>query len=391
MKNFKLSKEGLLLFFMIFFALKIGCISYVSSALNLLWYIGAILVCFYAVANILYNHRFNKFDFTIFLFYMFLLFTTTLNKGDLLGYVKELVSFMTTYYVIKYGLEKNATKFINIFSTYLLLLLIINTFSSIIFYPNAMFRDNNNPIFFMGGDNTSVRLYIISILFCFMNKYITLKKMTVPTVPLLNLLTFSIVRDLGGGKVCFIILLLCILYLIYGANIPIKTIKKIIVVNVVLFFLLVIVNKIGLFKFIIVDVLHRNLSLTDRTVIWDITIKKIINSPIIGYGMINGLSFQAMLPYITGINAHNTYLMILFNGGIILFIIFVISMLIGQAKFDSIKHDRWIYMIPFTLLTLMIRAQIEGWDVIWLFILLFLCYSYDKIEQLGRKEIDKIK
>ena len=58
-------------------------------------------------------------------------------------------------------------------------------------------------------------------------------------------------------------------------------------------------------------------------------------------------------------------------------------MFIGQVKFDSIKHDRWIYMIPFTLLTLMIRAQIEGWDVIWLFILVFLCYSYSKIEQLG--------
>lgn len=383
MKNLKFSREGLFLFFMIFFALKIGCISYVSSALNLLWYIGAILVCFYALANILHNNRFNKLDFTIFLFYIFLLFTTTLNKGDLSSYVKELISFMTTYYVIKYGLEKNAKKFINIFSNYLLVLLIINTLSSIVFYPNAMFRDNNNPIFFMGGDNTSVRLYIISILFCFMNKYIKLKKITIPIVSLLNLFIFSIVRDLGGGKTCCIIMLLCILYLIYGTNIPRKIIKKIIEANILLFCLLVIVNKMSLFKFIIVDILHRNLSLTDRTVIWNITIEKIMSSLVIGYGMIDGLSFQAMLPYITGINAHNTYLMILFNGGIILFIMFAICVLMGQMKFDSIKHDRWIYMIPFTLLTLMIRAQIEGWDVIWIFILVFLCYSYSKIEQLG--------
>lgn len=383
MKNLKFSREGLFLFFMIFFAVKIGCISYVSSALNLLWYIGAILVCIYALVNILHNNMFNKLDFTIFLFYIFLLFTTILNKGDLSSYVKELISFMTTYYVIKYGLEKSPKKFINIFSNYLLFLLIINTLSSIIFYPNAMFRDNNNPIFFMGGDNTSVRLYIISILFCFMNKYIKLNKMTIPIVSLLNLFIFSMVRDLGGGKICCIIMLLCILYLIYGANIPRKIIKKFIVANVVLFCLLVILNKMNLFKFIIVDILHRNLSLTDRTIIWNITIEKIKSSPVIGYGMIDGLSFQAMLPYITGINAHNTYLMILFNGGIILFIIFVICMFIGQVKFDSIKHDRWIYMIPFTLLTLMIRAQIEGWDVIWLFILVFLCYSYSKIEQLG--------
>ena len=212
-----------------------------------------------------------------------------------------------------------------------------------------------------------------------------------PVVSLLNLFVFSMIRDLGGGKICFIILLLCTGYLIYGVNIPRKIMRKIIMLNVLLFFILVIVNKMSLFKFIIVDILHRNLSLTDRTIIWDITIKKIMSKPVMGYGMIDGLAFQSMLPYIIGVNAHNTYLMILFDGGIVLFAIFIISMIIVQMKFDSVKHDRWIYMIPLTLLTIMIRAQIEGWDVVWLFILLFLCYSYNKIEQLGKEEIDEIK
>lgn len=391
MKNIKISKESIVLFFMTFFALKIGCISYVSSVLNLFWYIGAVIVFLYAFSYILYSRKFNKLDFTMMIFYIFLLVSTLLNHGDLVSYVKELISFLTTYFVIKFGLEKSPKKFINIFSTYLSLLLVLNTLSTIIFYPDAMFRDNNNPIFFMGGDNTSVRLYIVAVLFSFMKKYIKNKKMVMPVASLLNLFVFSMVRDLGGGKICFIILLLCIGYLIYGANIPGKIMKKIIMVNALLFFILVIVNKMSLFKFIIVDILHRNLSLTDRTIIWDITIKKIMSKPVMGYGMIDGLTFQRMLPYIIGVNAHNTYLMILFDGGIVLFVIFIISMIVGQMKFDSVKHDRWIYMIPLTLLTLMIRAQIEGWDVIWLFILLFLCYSYDKIEQLGKKEIDEIK
>lgn len=384
MKNFKISKESILLFLMIFFALKIGCISYISSTLNLLWYTGAVFTFLYAFINIVYNHKFNKLDLITFLFYLFLLIPTLLNEGDLDNYIKEFIQFITLYYVMKFGLEKNPKKFINIYTMYITFLVIINTLSAIIFYPNSMFRDNNNPIFFMGGDNTSVRLYIISILFCFMNKYIKHKRMTIPVIPLLNLFIFAIVRDLGGGKICFAILLLSILYLIYGANIPKKIVKNVILINIILFFILVISNKISLFKFIIVDVLHRNLSLTDRTVIWNITIEKIMNKPIMGYGMIDGLTFQGMLPYITGINAHNTYLMILFDGGIILFGIFIISMFMGQKKFDSIKHNRWIYILPFTLLTIMIRAQIEGWDVTWLFILILLCYSYDKIEHLGK-------
>lgn len=387
----KISKESIVLFFMTFFALKVGCISYVSNILNLLWYIGAVIVFLYDFSYILYNRKFNKLDFTMIIFYIFLLVSTLLNHGDLVCYVKELISFLTTYFVIKFGLEKSPKKFINIFSTYLSLLLVLNTLSTIIFYPDAMFRDNNNPIFFMGGDNTSVRLYIIAVLFSFMKKYIKNKKMVMPVVSLLNLFVFSMIRDLGGGKICFIILLLCTGYLIYGVNIPRKIMRKIIIVNVLLFFILVIVNKMSLFKFIIVDILHRNLSLTDRTIIWDITIKKIMSKPVMGYGMIDGLAFQSMLPYIIGVNAHNTYLMILFDGGIVLFAIFIISMIIVQMKFDSVKHDRWIYMIPLTLLTIMIRAQIEGWDVVWLFILLFLCYSYNKIEQLGKEEIDEIK
>lgn len=387
----KISKESIVLFFMTFFALKVGCISYVSNILNLLWYIGAVIVFLYDFSYILYNRKFNKLDFTMIIFYIFLLVSTLLNHGDLVCYVKELISFLTTYFVIKFGLEKSPKKFINIFSTYLSLLLVLNTLSTIIFYPDAMFRDNNNPIFFMGGDNTSVRLYIIAVLFSFMKKYIKNKKMVMPVVSLLNLFVFSMIRDLGGGKICFIILLLCTGYLIYGVNIPRKIMRKIIMLNVLLFFILVIVNKMSLFKFIIVDILHRNLSLTDRTIIWDITIKKIMSKPVMGYGMIDGLAFQSMLPYIIGVNAHNTYLMILFDGGIVLFAIFIISMIIVQMKFDSVKHDRWIYMIPLTLLTIMIRAQIEGWDVVWLFILLFLCYSYNKIEQLGKEEIDEIK
>lgn len=387
----KISKESIVLFFMTFFALKVGCISYVSNILNLLWYIGAVIVFLYDFSYILYNRKFNKLDFTMIIFYIFLLVSTLLNHGDLVCYVKELISFLTTYFVIKFGLEKSPKKFINIFSTYLSLLLVLNTLSTIVFYPDAMFRDNNNPIFFMGGDNTSVRLYIIAVLFSFMKKYIKNKKMVMPVVSLLNLFVFSMIRDLGGGKICFIILLLCTGYLIYGVNIPRKIMRKIIMVNVLLFFILVIVNKMSLFKFIIVDILHRNLSLTDRTIIWDITIKKIMSKPVMGYGMIDGLAFQSMLPYIIGVNAHNTYLMILFDGGIVLFAIFIISMIIVQMKFDSVKHDRWIYMIPLTLLTIMIRAQIEGWDVVWLFILLFLCYSYNKIEQLGKEEIDEIK
>lgn len=385
MKFSKISREKFKYFLLIFFSLKIGCLSYVSSTINLVWFCISILTFIYTFSVLIINKKINKFDMIVFLFYFILIFSTLINSGSINDLVKEVISFFSLYYVIRYGIEKNAKDFVNVFSKYIMFLTLTNTLSTIIYYPSSMFRDNNNPIFFCGGDNTAVRLYLIAILFYFMNCKLNKKKIKFPFLPLLNLLVFSIIRDLGGGKVCFMIMFLGILYLMKGTKMPKKVMKNIILVNILLFILLVITNKMEIFKFLIVNVLHRNLSLTDRTVIWDITINKIFNKPIIGYGMIDGLKFQSMLPYITGINAHNTYLMILFDGGIVLFSVFLLIMIFASVKFDKIKHDRWIYIMPITLLALMIRAQIEGWDVMWLIILAMLIYMYLKFENVDNK------
>lgn len=391
MKNINISKETLLLFLMIFFSLKIGCISYVSKFINIPWHIISIFISIYTFLSLKKSNKINILDLMILLFYITILISTIINKVSLTNYIKEIILFSSLYFVLKYGLNKNPKKFIKIYSNYLLFLIVINTIISIIIYPNSMFRDNNNPILFLGGDNTSIRLYITSVIFCFINNYVNKGKIEIPVLSLTTLLIFSVIRDIGGGKICFILLFLCILYLKYFPITYKKPMKLIIIINIVLFLIMVISNKLEIFKFIIVNILHRSLSLTDRTIIWNITIDKIIASPLIGYGMINGLSFQAMLPYITGINAHNTYLMILFEGGIFSFGIFLLILQITAKKFDKINHEKWIYIIPIGMLTLMIRAQIEGWDVIWIFMFCQLIYSYNIIENLVKSQKSPIK
>lgn len=382
MKEYKISKESIVMFFLIIFSLKIGCISYISNILNMGWYITSIIAISYCFFMLIMNKKYNLFDIIALSFYIFLFIITIIKNGSIEDITKELLAFFSLFFVMRVGLESNPKKYIGLMNLVLIIYTSINTLSAIVFYPNAMFVDNMNPIFFMGGDNTSVRLYVVAILFNVLQHYIKKGKLKMPIFSLINLLVFSCIRDLGGGKVCFLILFVCTLYLVYGTKIPKKTIKLIITFNIILFFVLVIANRMDIFKFLIVNVLHRDLSLTDRTIIWKITIEKIISNPVVGHGMIDGMTFQSYLPYLIGINAHNTYLMILFNGGSILFLIFILLFFITSLKFDKIKHDRWIYIIPIALFTLMIRAQIEGWDVIWIILLLELAYSYKKIEEI---------
>lgn len=383
MKN---QKNNLILIILIFFSLKIGCISYFSSVLNSIWYIFQVFSILISLYFLIIKSKINKFDLIVILFYLVLLMTTLINKVNIYNYVKEVISFFSLYFVMKFGLEYNSKLYIKNMSRILIVYTIINTITAIVLYPGAMVMDNLNPIFFMGGDNTAVRIYIFAICFEVLSKFIKNRKIVFPYISFINLVLFSYVRDLGGAKVCSIILFFCLIYFMFSKKISQKIMKKIIILNIVLFLLIVIFNKINIFQFLIVNILHRNLTLTDRTVIWKITIEKIIQKPLIGYGMIDGMSFQSMLPYIIGVNAHNTYLMILFNGGIILFLSFIYILIITSKKFDKEKHNKFIYILPLTLLTLMVRAQIEGWDIVWIFLNLQLIYSYDKIETLFEKK-----
>lgn len=383
MNNFKNKKNNLVLIILIFFSLKIGCISYFSSLLNGIWYFFQIFSILFSLCFLVIKSKINKFDFSILLFYLILLVSTLINKADIYNYVKEIISFLSMYFVMKFGIEYNSKIYIKNMSRLLIMYTVINTFTTILLYPGSMFIDNLNPIFFMGGDNTSVRIYILAVCFEVLEKFVKKGKVKFPYISFINMVIFSFVRDLGGGKVCAMVLFICLIYLILNKKITQKIIKKIIILNIGIFLLIVIFNRIDIFQFLIVNILHRNLTLTDRTTIWRITIEKIIQKPFIGYGMIDGMSFQSMLPYIIGVNAHNTYLMILFDGGIILFLTFLYSLVIVEKKFDSVKHNKFIYILPITLLTLMLRAQIEGWDVVWIFLILQLIYSYDKIEILS--------
>ena len=363
----------------IFVAFKPSFVSYFSGSLNAVWYAGQIvgIGCIFCY---LMKKKPNIVDVLVALFYIWLLLTTVIHKGAIPDYGKEVLLFSSLYLTMRYGVEKNPVTFFGCVSALLLFYTLVNTATAIVSYPGSLFRDNQNPIFFLGGDNSSVSLYLACICFCAISKYQRSGKLSLRLIPLVNLLIFSVVRDLGGGKVVFGLTLLGLAFLALAKRPPKKTALLILGINVALFLCLVIFNRIDFLQDIIVNVLNRDTTLTDRTVIWGITIDKIIASPLTGYGMIDGLVFQSMLPYIIGINAHNTYLMMLFDGGVALFGVFAALLVVVASSFDSRAHPTFAYVFAVGLFAQMIRAQIEGWDVQWIFIYLSLMFLLPKIE-----------
>jgi O-antigen ligase len=93
-------------------------------------------------------------------------------------------------------------------------------------------------------------------------------------------------------------------------------------------------GKIFIIRYIVQDLLHRDLDFTARTYIWVESIKQIISSPVLGHGY--GYSFRVPvgLSGFTADHAHNQYLQQFIQGGIIQGILFI---LVIRETIESIK------------------------------------------------------
>jgi hypothetical protein len=109
---------------------------------------------------------------------------------------------------------------------------------------------------------------------------------------------------------------------------------------------------------------------------------KILESLLIGYGVVSGVDFESLLPYIIGVNAHNTFLMIQFIGGAILSATFVALSALASVGYDRSRHAPGIVILPVTLFVMMLHAQVEGGDATYLIYIMLLIFNSGAIESL---------
>lgn len=200
-------------------------------------------------------------------------------------------------------------------------------------------------------------------------------------------MVFSFVRDIGNGKVCSILLLIGFIFFeIIKVPMINKPMKKVILGNYILFFLMVVMNKLNVFSFIIVNLLHRDLTLTTRTTIWKIAMEKIASDPIWGNGYLSGAEFESLLPSIIGVNAHNTILMVAFIGGVALSVVFLMVLFHSTNLYDRLPNIQKLWFLPVVLLAMFLRSQVEGGDAVYLIATATLIASIVKYCPISEQE-----
>lgn len=257
-----------------------------------------------------------------------------------------------------YGTKTDKFNFFSALEFFLTLLLLIN-FITIIKYPTGMYMNDTGYIenWFLGYKNTHILYIIPCLLASFLKSYCLDNKLHSRNYALfiLSFISTMLVNNSTGLIGLAIISLVFIMKNITSIT-KIFNIYNFIIAHIVLFISIIILHAQELFSFLIVDILHKDLTFTGRVFIWEKAIRFIKIKPLLGYG---NISFEYN-KYIY--STHNMILGILHKIGIIGLIIFCILFFVVAKKLYKERNNKICKMISFTLFAYLVMMLTEYYN-----------------------------
>ena len=132
--------------------------------------------------------------------------------------------------------------------------------------------------------------------------------------------------------------------------------KIYLLLSIVAFLAIVVFRMQYLFESFIVNDLHRNITITGRTTIWDKSIALFLQNPIIGIGVED---FSERTARIGLFHAHSTYLNIALEGGIMAIVAYLNIFLKTWARIKRNRSDKSVTILSFGILIYFIISIIE--------------------------------
>ena len=131
----------------------------------------------------------------------------------------------------------------------------------------------------------------------------------------------------------------------------------------------------NLFSSLIVNVFHRDVTLTGRVYIWDYVIGFIQEQPFLGYGIEDRLYRLSKTHFLQSYHAHNQFLEILYKTGIIGSIsIILIAFTSFKELYKYKKHDV-SKILSVTMFVFLVMMLTEAYSYEYFMYLFVLCYN----------------
>lgn len=319
--------------------------------------------------------KYSKIILLISLLQISLLVSTIINKGDLFKLAISSFSIIVTCMLLEIGILTNVKVLIRAIFFLLGFLIFIN-FITIILYPNGMYQTLYKDNYFLGYDNIHITIILPAISIGLLKIKMEQKQFIMTTLILVT--SFISIYLRWSATSVFGVTLFLLFIIFYKLKITKKFgITSYIVINIAIFLLVVILSVQNIFTYLIVDLLHKDLTFTGRTFIWDKALMYIKDSMIWGNGVENpALTFDRLGVF----HAHNFYLDLMYRGGVIALTIFIIILFVSGKKFSKFQGNDLGTIISFTIFDFLVIFQVEAYQYMPLFYgIIIMAYHIDSI------------
>ncbi|WP_028241930.1 O-antigen ligase family protein [Pseudobutyrivibrio ruminis] len=277
--------------------------------------------------------------------------------------------------------------FLKVNTYYFTVLLALNT---LFMGSNGAFINSNGQVSYLIGTKTSITLFQI-VAFLFVHVYYRAKSnkkkndaTLLYMVLIASVVIYNIRQPISTSKICMALWFgMMFLYYIFPKKIGIVLNWLFWVINVVN--VLIIFFKIQYrFEYLLVDVLHEDLTLDNREYIWEIVIANIINRPLFGHSINSNVSFGLSEALAYNRSAHNQILSWIFYFGLIgtIIIFILLALLFYRYKVLDIRG-------VITRMTLTVLATLwisEQWFLFTNFMLITILLNY--LQEYEFKDIE---
>ena len=309
------------------------------------------------------------------LYQISLFFSTVINNGN---YWKLLVSCGTIIsfcMITELAVKKNCGLYFKSILNVYIPLSVLNLFIVLIF-PQGIAREDyyGNIYYLLGSRNGFSPLFIPLLIFSYIYSGMNDKKYTPMTLFFTMIVSVSILITWSATGVAGLAMLLLFILLIYGRKIASLFNSLTLSVIYIAAFLGIIVFRLQyVFSFIIEKLLHKSMTFTGRTDIWDIALRLIKRSPLFGYGVYegHGLIFVRGQYYY----AHNAVLEVLLQGGAVSLIFYGAIFASAAVSLYKYRKQKPAQILSFGIFTVLTMMLMEAYSTIWIFSLpVIACY-----------------
>ena len=364
-----------MLFLIFFILLKPGSFSEytawknIGNVINILRMFTCVWCLFYFLLR---RGKIDKFILFVILFYCSLLFSTFYFSQSYVNLIYEFASILSWIILFKINMLNNKDKFLTTLENTFFILLLIN-FITIILFPGGFYLNSSgySGNYFLGYDNNLITYIFPALALSFTNTLNKNGKIGLKSIFLLIISFCSIIFTWSATGVVSMVIMI-VLFFVYTINKKDFPIKKYIVVALSLFIGIVFFRFQNIFSFIIEGWLKKDLTFTGRTYIWDTFISEIKKSILIGHGTVDS---KYLIQTLNAGHAHNYFLQILYQGGLVTFSMFLGFFFSAIKKVQNCKEKKYVGIVIFAYLVSFI---FEAYSLTNMFIIvLLIAYYYE--------------